>query len=255
MVHVAKQAKKLGLTALENALSTTFMLNGNNPYWHYLSVLQAAHATELIIKAKIAEENEELIYEKDKLGRSTKRTIKYSDLPVVLKMLNDRQYELPSRNKFDKFGKLRNEIQHLAVPDENHNLHKEAADFIFSVIDPLMHNFWGDSVLNYLSEEIDYLDKFVFSDLNRLGIECCNIPDELQEVAQLAKSQALEYESAMELCREYGDEVSEIAAHREEILERMQKHLCVTAEKSQSLLSACYKDFKTGMDNSLWWIW
>jgi hypothetical protein len=48
---------------------------------------------------------------------------------------------LPNKELFDKFGRLRNSIQHFAAHHEEAGV--EASRFIFGVIDPFIHENWG----------------------------------------------------------------------------------------------------------------
>ena len=89
--------RDLGLGALAHANRHAAYAAMENPRWPELSVLQAAHAAELLIKARIAQEHPLLIFEQ--LPRSTQvagthldvedlfktgRTIQWSDLPERL---------------------------------------------------------------------------------------------------------------------------------------------------------------------------
>jgi hypothetical protein len=89
--------RDLGLGALAHANRHAAYAAMENPRWPELSVLQAAHAAELLIKARIAQEHPLLIF--DELPRSARvsgshldlkdlftqgRTLQWSDLPARL---------------------------------------------------------------------------------------------------------------------------------------------------------------------------
>lgn len=182
MTNVAEQAQELGLAVLENTLWLTSFYAKNVDYFHYISVLQAAQAAELLIKAKIAEIDSDAIYETNKKTKlpCKDKTIKYSSLcSKIVELFYLDEHKFPNKTLFDEFGKLRNEIQHLKIPD-GVDLKLETMKFIFQVIDPLISDFWGFNVLDYISDIVDEQDEFIFEDLIKMNIPC-RIPDELKE--------------------------------------------------------------------------
>ena len=163
--EVAEQAKELGFAVLKNTLRLTFSFYAEDVRsWHYLSVLQAAQAAELFIKARIAEEDPEKIY----VPKSDSRTIGYKELPTTL--FKTITYKISNQELYCSFGKLRNDIQHLLIPG-GYNLKQETTRFIFEVIDPVINDFWGLNVLNYIDKDVDDLDKFIFTDLLKANIK------------------------------------------------------------------------------------
>ena len=142
----------LGLGALAHANRHAAYSAMENIRWSELSVIQAAHSAELLIKARIAQEHPLLIFEQ--LPRLTKvagnqldlddlfrqgRTVQWSDLPdrlwAVTGLTN------PNRKKYDEFGKLRNVIQHFG-PNPAQDAGEETLRFVFEVIDPFIHECW-----------------------------------------------------------------------------------------------------------------
>jgi hypothetical protein len=151
--------RDLGLGALAHANRHAAYAAMENPSWPELSVVQAAHAAELLIKARIAEEHPLLIFEH--LPRSTQalgthlnledlfrqgRTIQWSDLPERLWAATG--LSIPNKVKFDSFGKLRNGIQHFA-PSPGVDAGEETLRFVFDVIDPFINQCWGLFAVDY----------------------------------------------------------------------------------------------------------
>ncbi len=151
--------RDLGLGALAHANRHAAYAAMENPRWPELSVLQAAHAAELLIKACIAEEHPLLIFEH--LPRSTQalgthldledlfrqgRTIQWSDLPERLWAATG--FSIPNKGRFDSFGKLRNGIQHFAPPP-GVDAGEETLRFVFDVIDPFINQRWGLFAVDY----------------------------------------------------------------------------------------------------------
>ncbi|HCG7142079.1 TPA: hypothetical protein NJ357_004477 [Vibrio parahaemolyticus] len=123
------------------------------------AVLQAAQSAEMLIKSAIAKEHPLLIISKVPTSGSVNgellsiehifekgETIKYSDLPEKLWAATG--YKLQNQNDFKCFGKLRNTIQHFAVPSDR-DLRCETIQFIYKVIDPLLGHFWNMTALNF----------------------------------------------------------------------------------------------------------
>lgn len=162
-----KHMRELGLAALAHANRHAAYISFENPREHELSILQAAHAAELLIKARIAQEHPLLIFEQ--LPRSTQavgstlelrdlltqgKTLQFSDLPDRLWGVTG--LVLPGRSRFEQFGKLRNMIQHFATPPEI-DASEETLRFIFEVIDPFINNCWGLYAVDYDEDYEAYL--------------------------------------------------------------------------------------------------
>lgn len=156
---VWEHMRDLGLGALAHANRHAAYAAMENPSWPELSVVQAAHAAELLIKARIAQEHPLLIFET--LPRSTQaagahldledlfkqgRTVQWSDLPERLWAATG--MSLSNKARFDSFGKLRNGIQHFA-PAPGIETGEETLRFVFDVIDPFVHQSWRLFAVDY----------------------------------------------------------------------------------------------------------
>lgn len=151
--------RDLGLGALSHANRHAAYFSMENPRWPELSILQAAHAAELLIKARIAQEHPLLIF--DQLPAPTKaagprldildlyahgRTVQWQDLPSRLWAATG--MSVPNERRFVKFGFLRNTVQHFAAPPKL-DIAEETLLFVFNVIDPFIHNSWGLFAIDY----------------------------------------------------------------------------------------------------------
>lgn len=159
---IHEHMKHLGLGLLSQAQKNAFFYH----YQHALdegifAVLQAAHAAEILIKACIAEKNPLLIFSNaakflDSTGEiadidrffDEARTIEYSKLPGVLKATTG--YEIDDLARYKDFGKTRNMLQHFAEPDVD--LRIEAGKYIYGIIAPLIHHFWGLYAIEYCDD-------------------------------------------------------------------------------------------------------
>lgn len=155
---------KLGLAALSHANLHSSFYSFENDKWSELSVLQAAHAAEILIKARIAQEHPLLIF--DKTPKSTQvgsefltfqdlvkkaKTIQYSDLPERLWAATG--IKINNVEDFKIFGELRNTIQHFTVPEE---WGINTVDFIFKVIDPFINECWQLFAVDYHEDTEPY---------------------------------------------------------------------------------------------------
>ncbi|MBE2898469.1 hypothetical protein HPC37_06545 [Pasteurellaceae bacterium 20609_3] len=169
---------KLGLSALQHSNWHANYYSFENDMWHELSVLQAAHAMEILIKARIAEEHPLLIFEtlpkysehNDKLNfiqlLDKSRTIPYSELPDRLWITTG--IKLSDRKLYDKFGKLRNSIQHFKEP-LNKDFSEETLKYIYSIIDPFINQCWELYAINYNEDTEPY--QYLLNGLIRRNIK------------------------------------------------------------------------------------
>lgn len=157
----------LGLGALAHANRHAAYAAYENDRWPDLSVLQAAHAAELLIKARIAQEHPLLVFEY--LPRPTAAAVPQLDLDQLFRdgrtyqwsELPDRLWAstgivLPERKQFEQFGRLRNGIQHFA-PAPEQNAGEMALKFVFGVIDPLINECWDLYAIDFDEDYEPYL--------------------------------------------------------------------------------------------------
>lgn len=168
--------RELALGALAHANRHAAYAALENQKWPELSVIQAAHAAELLIKARIAEEHPLLIFEH--LPRSSQatssrldlealfkagRTVQWSDLPERLWAATG--LSLPALGRYEKFGKLRNGIQHFGAP-QGVDTGVESLRFIFEVVDPFIFECWGLYAIDFDEDYEGYI-YFVSALVNR----------------------------------------------------------------------------------------
>ena len=163
--NVSKNILDLGLGALAHANRHAAYQDYVNEKWGELSVLQAAHAAELLVKARIAEEHPLLIFSNlpsvsnqdtlsiDKLAEDGK-TIDWSDLPKVFKTITGCNFE--NDGIFKSFGRLRNSVQHFGIiPNQaTTSASLETLRFIYSFIDPFINEHWGRYAIDF-DEDMD----------------------------------------------------------------------------------------------------
>jgi hypothetical protein len=170
-----RHMRELGLGALAHA-NRHAAYHGDNPSWPELAVLQAAHAAELLIKARIAQEHPLLIFEH--LPRSSQaasahldledlfaqgRTVQWSELPERLWAVTG--ISIPNKDRFDNFGRLRNGIQHFG-PSPGVDTSGETLRFVFGVLDPFINECWRLYAVDYDEDDVAY-EYFVFAMISR----------------------------------------------------------------------------------------
>lgn len=159
--NVYQNMLDLGLGALTHANRHAAYCNDEaNDKWGELSVLQAAHAAEILVKARIAQEHPLLIF-KDlpsvsnqesltlkKLSREGK-TIDWSDLPKVFKTITGCNFT--NEKLFKNFGYTRNSLQHFGyyINQLETSPSLETLRFIYSFIDPFINEHWGLFAIDY----------------------------------------------------------------------------------------------------------
>ena len=165
--HVAAHMRELGIGSMQHAMRLSLYNGGDNSWWSELSVLQAAHAAEILIKARIASEHPLLIF--DQLPRPTPgrrdqldvadlfekgRTIQYAELPERLWATTG--IHIPHPDIYLRFGRLRNTIQHFAAPNEH--LNRQTLEFIANVVNPFIGEQWGLFAIDYNEECGDHYE-------------------------------------------------------------------------------------------------
>lgn len=173
---VSEHMLKLGLGSLQHALRLAFYRSMENPSWPDLSVLHAAHAAEILLKARIAQEHPLLIFEKiPKTGSGTQldfqdlfkrgQTLAYAELPSRLWAATG--INLRDEPRYLEFGKIRNSIQHFAPPTSDPSL--ETLRFVFEVVDPFLGDQWGLFAIDFNEEYGDHyehiLEQLIKNDL------------------------------------------------------------------------------------------
>lgn len=179
--NISDHMMHFGLSLLGHSLDHTLFMPENR-FRPAFGILHAAQAAEILIKASIATEHPLLIFSelpKPSEDDSTKltfdyllakgKTVQYSKLPDVLWAATG--YKLQGLDKYHSFGLLRNQIQHLAVPDIDFT--KVTLEYAIQVIDPLLVHFWEQRVFDELVVEDHYIHEegFLREVLVEHGIE------------------------------------------------------------------------------------
>lgn len=180
--QVADHMKFFGFQVLGRAIYDATFNEMMRPFAHVLSVVHAAHGAEMILKARIAQEHPLLIFNQYPKSNKTGgmlgiqelfelgRTVMYADLPEVLWATTG--YRIKELERFKKFGALRNGLVHFGV-SENFEAADETLKFAFEVLDPIAHDLFNESFVEYCAEwdEVILAEGYLEERLEQLGIK------------------------------------------------------------------------------------
>lgn len=140
-------------------------------HWTDISILNAATAGELFLKAIIAKEHPLLIFRDlfeldDPSNYDLRlehiihkgRTYGFDHLPKLLWVSTGER--LPDKDSFERLRKARNAIQHFCSPTSAGDLRQIALEFLYKNIDPLIHRHFGLYAVKYhedMSAGYDYV--------------------------------------------------------------------------------------------------
>ena len=138
--------------------------NGEN----FLCVVHVAQSAEILLKARIAQENlisifsnpSEINLKNNNLTQlewlelvENQHTLKYWQLPGKLLETVGINIKRERIEQYQKFGKLRNAIVHLGSSREQ-KLDKITIRYSLQLLDPLVESFWGRSVFDFIRYDL-----------------------------------------------------------------------------------------------------
>lgn len=179
-VKIASQMRDFGLSMIAKGTVNATYSEMNEPYSHAMGLIQVANGFEILIKSKIVEEHPLLVF--TKIPKETHltdgniklvdlleygQTIMYSELPDRLWATTG--YKIEPIDLYKKFGKVRNQIIHFAVPEIS--LSDLTLEFIFTIIEEAINSWWDTTILEYASDYDDMILENIFERLNGLGLE------------------------------------------------------------------------------------
>ncbi|MCT2401841.1 hypothetical protein [Novosphingobium mangrovi (ex Huang et al. 2023)] len=161
-------------------------MDPGNEHWPLMSVLNAAHAGELFIKAIIATEHPLLIF-KDVPGLDDNGSADL-DFPTLLKRGRTYDFDklpqmlwattgirIPHPDCYERLRKYRNAVQHFCPPDDD-DPSDLALEFIYNIIDPLIRDRFGLFAIEHHEDHLVGYD-YLVGTLLRSGIRF-SLPDD-----------------------------------------------------------------------------
>lgn len=176
----------LARASLMQANMHAAFMDPGSEHWPLMSVLNAAHAGELFIKAIIATEHPLLIF-KDVAGLDDSSSAEL-DLSALLKRGRTHDFEklpqvlwattgvrIPDLGSYERLRKTRNAVQHFCPP-EDADAAMVALEFIYRVIDPLIRQRFNLFAIEHHEDHHVGYD-YLVGTLLRSGIRF-SIPDD-----------------------------------------------------------------------------
>lgn len=175
MKDVPKNMRRTGMLLFRDAFMEA--LQGAKP----MCVVHAAHAAEILLKARIAQEHPLLIFSKLPKAEPDKssltlidllesgRTLSYEELPDQLWATTGIKIERVQQ--YREFGRLRNQIVHFSMANVE-ALDSVTIHYSLEVLDPLVESFWGSSVIDFITRDphahyASFADSGLFEDAIR----------------------------------------------------------------------------------------
>jgi hypothetical protein len=161
----------LAVAALTHANMHAAFLDPGSEHWPPMSILNAAHAGELVLKAIIASEHPLLIF-RDLFGLDDSRaeeldlntllqrgrTHDFEKLPQVLWAVTG--IRIPNPGCYERLRSARNAIQHFCSPNIE-DLGGLSLEFIYTIVDPLLAKHFGLFAIEYHEDHLIGYDHLV----------------------------------------------------------------------------------------------
>lgn len=168
---------KSALGALSQANMHAAFFDPGNEHWGNVSVVNATHAGELVVKAAIAQQHPLLIFKDvfklddysgneislDTLLRKAK-THEFQHLPMILWAVCKER--IPDQASFDEIRAMRNNVQHFFHPAGLSGIGQDAREaslrFLYKNVDPLLKRHFDLCAIEYHEDHsvgYDYLVK------------------------------------------------------------------------------------------------
>ncbi|QQX76853.1 MULTISPECIES: hypothetical protein [Aequorivita] len=178
--RIASQMRDFGLSMVAKGVVNATFSEMGEPYSHAMGLVQVANGFEILIKSKIVEEHPLLVFTKipkeanlvdgnikmeDLLEHG--QTIMYSELPDRLWATTG--YKIESLDLYNKFGRIRNQIIHFAIPQIS--LANLTLEYTFKIIEKAINTWWDVTILDYAQEYDDVILEYIFERIEDLGLK------------------------------------------------------------------------------------
>jgi len=177
---IASQMRDFGLSMVAKGIVNATYSETGEPYSHAMGLVQVANGFEILIKSKIVEEHPLLVF--IKVPKETNlsdgnikmvdllehgQTIMYSELPERLWATTG--YKIQPIELYNKFGRVRNQIIHFAIPEIS--LSDFTLEFSFKIIEKAVNFWWDTTILEYAQEYDELIFENVFERLEELNLQ------------------------------------------------------------------------------------
>lgn len=165
LAQIPGRILEVAIGALTQANQHAVYYDPGMDHWDYMSVLNAALAGELFLKAIIAKEHPLLIFRDlfqldDPNNYDLKidhiiekgKTYNFEHLPKLLWVSTGER--LPDVDSFERLRKARNAVQHFCSPETN--LSNLSLEFLYKNVDPLINKHFGLCAIEYHEDHVGY---------------------------------------------------------------------------------------------------
>jgi len=176
---IASQMRDFGLSMVAKGVVNATFSEYGEPYSHAMGLVQVANGFEILIKSKIVEEHPLLVFTKipkeaNLLDGNIKmedliehgQTIMYSELPDRLWATTG--YKIEPIELYNKFGRIRNQIIHFAIPAIS--LSDFTLEFTFKIIEKAINSWWDTTILEYAPDYDEVVLEYIFERLDDLEL-------------------------------------------------------------------------------------
>jgi hypothetical protein len=176
---IASQMRDFGLSMVAKGVVNATYSEAGEPYSHAMGLVQVANGFEILIKSKIVEEHPLLVFNKiPKEANLADGNIKMEDLiehgqTIMYSELPDRLwattgYKIEPMDLYNKFGRVRNQIIHFAIPATS--LSDLTLVYTFKIIENAINNWWDVTILDYAQDYDDVILENIFERLEDIGL-------------------------------------------------------------------------------------
>ncbi len=184
---IASQMRDFGLSMVAKGVVNATYSELGQPYSHAMGLVQVANGFEILIKSKIVEEHPLLVFNKiPKEANLTDGNIKMEDLlehgqTIMYSELPDRLwattgYKIEPIELYNKFGRIRNQIIHFAVPGIS--LSDFTLEFTFKIIEKAINSWWDVTIFEYAQDYDEVILENIFERIEELNLETNYTVDE-----------------------------------------------------------------------------
>lgn len=184
---IASQMRDFGLSMVAKGVVNATYSEAGEPYSHAMGLVQVANGFEILIKSKIVEEHPLLIFNKvPKEANLSDGNIKMEDLlehgqTIMYSELPDRLwattgYIIQPIELYNKFGRVRNQIIHFAIPEIS--LSDFTLEFVFKIIEKAVNSWWDTTILDYAQEYDEVILENIFERIEELNLQINYTVDE-----------------------------------------------------------------------------
>ncbi|MBD1842801.1 hypothetical protein H6F89_05125 [Cyanobacteria bacterium FACHB-63] len=220
-----------------------------------MCVVHAAHAAEILLKARVAQEHFLLIFSrlpksdpnKDALTLAALlengRTFSYEELPDQLWATTGIRIE--RLNQYREFGRLRNQIIHFSTANAK-ELNLLTLRYSLEVLDPLVESFWGRSVIDFIEN-----DPFIYLPAERLENlirqSGCAIDERLRRI--LGENSREAWESMQAYFKELREHDESLPSEYWEAAEEAKQYEDPLADENYSAQLKAHENWKVLLDS------